>query len=180
MLSSRYEAYFYYRGMLEDGTVFDERISGDPMHVRLGAGLLPPGLDAALLEMVVGEEHTLELSPEDGFGSYDDDGVLQIPRYMIPDHQQLPIGGYISWFGEKKRNNAPVSAKVVSADEFKVTLDLNHPLAGEVTRYWIKLVRKEERIATEIDEVLRQISAKANAERAITRSAVESDANEVE
>jgi FKBP-type peptidyl-prolyl cis-trans isomerase 2 len=127
-----------YRGRLNDGTVFDDCSSGEPLRVVLGAGMLPPGVEAALHIMQKGEERTVRLLPEEAFGAIDGEGIMALPRFSVPRAHELEAGMMIEWLSPK----APkvVNCLVVGVNEATITLDFNHPLAGEEVEYWLKLV----------------------------------------
>jgi FKBP-type peptidyl-prolyl cis-trans isomerase 2 len=128
-----------YRGCLRDGTVFDDHSSGEPLEVMLGAHELPLGVEGALLEMLVGEERILHLPPEQAFGPIDAEGIMRLPRFAVPNAHQLEAGMTISWHAPQAPKTQ-VLVRVVAVDATTVTLDFNHPLAGEEVEYWLKLV----------------------------------------
>ena len=67
----------HYTGKLEDGTVFDSSIPrGEPFPVHLGAGEVIRGWELGLLGMKVGEERTLTIPPELGYGKDGFPGVI--------------------------------------------------------------------------------------------------------
>lgn len=130
-------ARFLYRGSLPDGEVFDD-CRGVPHEVVLGRHQIMRALEAALLSMEPGEERTLELSPEEAYGTYNDRAVQKVPTYKIPNGENLPVGETIGW--TSPRNIEPIPVKVVSVENQVATLDFNHPLAGKDIVYWVKLV----------------------------------------
>lgn len=74
----------HYTGTLEDGTVFDSSIPrGEPFPVRLGAGEVIRGWELGLLGMKVGEERTLTIPPELGYGKDGFPGVIPPSATLI-------------------------------------------------------------------------------------------------
>lgn len=132
---------FLYKGSFPDGEVFDD--SGDvPHEVILGRRQVMRKLEDTLAEMEVGEERTIELSPAEAYGEYNEDAVQHFPTYKVPNGENLPVGEYIGW--TSPRNAEPIPAKVVSVENQVATLDFNHPLAGKDIVYWVKLVGVDE------------------------------------
>ena len=59
----------HYTGTLEDGKEFDSSYRrDDPIAFKLGAGHVIPGWDLGLLEMCIGDERTLTISPKYAYG----------------------------------------------------------------------------------------------------------------
>lgn len=111
---------------------------GEVREVTLGLGFLPKGIDEAFQEMAVGEERVVTVPPEKGFGNYDPDGVKEYPRFYIENGEKLTVGDVVTW--RNPASGAAVPARVVNANETAVQLDLNHPFAGKVLEYRLKLV----------------------------------------
>ena len=61
----------HYTGTLEDGTVFDSSIDGDPIEFQLGTGGVIPGWEEGIAGMQVGEKRILIIPPELGYGAQD-------------------------------------------------------------------------------------------------------------
>lgn len=127
-----------YIGTLPSGEVFDKSEPGKPLCVVLGDSMIPRGLESVLFDMEVGQERNVVLAPEEGFGNYDSAAHFNVPLVVLPEWHSLPVGEYIEWFGNK--NSRPAIAKVVEVNDEFAVIDLNHPLAGKVTSYWIKVV----------------------------------------
>lgn len=127
-----------FRGSFPDGRIIDDHLDDEPYEVLLGAGMLPIGVEAALLEMEIGEERLLMLSPDQAFGEIDSEGIIKVPRYAVPRAHELEKGMTIEWSSQKAPKN--VLVRIVDIDECTVTMDYNHPLAGESLVYQLKLV----------------------------------------
>jgi peptidylprolyl isomerase len=130
---------FLYRGSLADGTVFDD--GGDEPHeIAVGRSQVMPALEQALLAMEVGEERSVEIPAVDAYGNYDEGAVQMVPQISIPNGENLPIGETIMWTAPKSPR--PIPVKVKSIVDRVVTLDFNHPLAGQDIVYWVQLLHK--------------------------------------
>lgn len=127
----------HYTGKLEDGTVFDTSEGRDPLEFRLGTGQVIAGFDRAVDGMAPGDEKVVRLEPNDAYGERRDDLVLDVPKEQLPDGLDPEIGMELALRGEDGRQ-LPVRVTDVAGDA--VTLDANHPLAGEPLVFELKLV----------------------------------------
>lgn len=129
-----------YKGKLSSGEIVDNNGPGKTMHVVLGDRSVPLGLESALFDMEVGEEREITLTPDIGFGQYEPEACFEVPKSMLPEWTQLPVGEYIKWRGNNKNNLRAAIAKVVEIADDHVVIDLNHPLAGKTITYWVKVI----------------------------------------
>jgi FKBP-type peptidyl-prolyl cis-trans isomerase 2 len=128
-----------YEGRFEDGTVFDSSKHGDHVHLLefdVGAGMVIPGFDNAVVGMEKGAEKEIKIEPKDAYGEYNDELIQKIPRSALPRDQE-PKAGMTLVVGTPQGQQFPVKIKEVSNEE--VTLDLNHPLAGKVLIFKLKI-----------------------------------------
>jgi len=127
-----------YTGTFEDGTIFDstER-NGDPLKFQVGAGQLIKGFDDAVLGMKIGEEKNITLQPKDAYGEYQDKMTQKFPKSQFPkDHEPQP--GMMIMIGGP--DGMVTHATIIEVAEQEVTVDLNHPLAGKVLNFKIKII----------------------------------------
>ncbi len=127
-----------YTGTLEDGTVFDasER-HGKPLEFEAGSGQVVKGFDAAVIGMKVGEEKEVTLQPDDAYGQPNPELTKKVPRDHLPKEQEPQVGMTLMV-------NLPTGqqfpATISEVTDSEVTIDLNHPLAGKVLKFKIKVV----------------------------------------
>jgi len=127
----------HYTGTLDDGSTFDSSRGREPLEFTIGNGEVVPGFDAAVLGMAVGEVKTVTLEPEDAYGEHHEERMMQVPRSALPDDVTPEPG---MEFQAEAPNGEVIALVVVEADEEQVTLDANHPLAGESLTFEIELV----------------------------------------
>ena len=130
-----------YRGGITGEKPIDDMSNGEPVTLVLGVGEIIPGLDHAFMEMEIGEERTVVIPPEDGYGEHDPDGVQTYIRTFSPAFETAQVGDFVFWTNPASGMKIPV--RVVKADEQLVTLDFNHPFAGNELTYWVQLVGLE-------------------------------------
>ena len=127
----------HYSGRLDDGTPFDSSEGREPLAFTLGAGQVVAGFDAAVDGMEVGESKTVRLEPEDAYGARRPDLVLSVPRQAVPGDVR-PEPGQAVQLG--LQGGGTVEARVVEVTDDALTLDANHPLAGEALTFDLRLV----------------------------------------
>jgi peptidylprolyl isomerase len=128
-----------YEGRLEDGTIFDstELNDGLPLKFEVGKGQLIRGFDNAVIGKEVGEEFEINIQPHDAYGEFDPALSQTISRKQFPEDINPEPGMMLRIDGP---NNTYSVAWIKEVDEEHVTIDMNHPLAGKVLNFKIKIV----------------------------------------
>lgn len=127
----------HYTGKLADKEVFDSSVNREPLEFRLGEGKIIPGFEEAVIGMTPGDSKTVNILPEKAYGPHRKELVVDVERSRLPDTLKLEVGGHVQI---RQPSGGNIQAKVTSMSDSKVTLDANHPLAGEVLTFDIKLV----------------------------------------
>ncbi len=128
----------HYRGKLQDGSVFDETFDHEPLRFTIGGGQLIPGFEEAVVGMEPGDSKTAELPVEKAFGPYLEERVVEVPKNKFARWDPQPI------VGERvpilQPDGSPIDVIVTEVTESKVTVDFNHPFAGQDLTIDIKLL----------------------------------------
>ena len=128
----------HYVGKLNDGTEFDSsRGRNTTLSFQVGGTQVIKGFSDAVLGMEVGEKRDVTIPPEDAYGMPITEAVRPFPRTIFPEGMELIVGTTIKG---KNEHGMDVLAKIVEYTENEVTLDMNHPLAGETLNFEIELV----------------------------------------
>lgn len=127
----------HYKGTLLDGNVFDSSEGRDPLEFVVGSGQIIPGLDTAMPGLTVGEKKRVEIACVDAYGPINPAMRQQIPREGIPDDIPLEPGTQLQM---QTPDGQALPVTVVEVDEATVTLDANHPLAGQDLVFDIEVV----------------------------------------
>jgi len=117
--------------------IYNEKIKYKPAKIIVGEKFVIEGLDEILKEMKVGEERTVTIPPEKGFGNRDPKLVKVISESELRKQKIVPVPGMILDFGNMK-------ARIQSVNSGRVRVDFNNPLAGRDLEYKIKINRKIE------------------------------------
>lgn len=130
----------HYRGTLGDGTEFDNsRVRGEALNFQVGSGQMIRGFNDALVGMSIGQTKSVTLSPAEAYGPRHPEATQVVPRTAFGPDFEFIVGGTIQGNGP----NGPFLAKIHEVAESEVTLDMNHPLAGEELKFEIELVGVE-------------------------------------
>jgi len=127
----------HYTGTLDDGTVFDSSIGGDPLQFTIGSGEMIPGFEQAVIGMKVDESKTVKIPADEAYGPYMEEWVFTVPRDEVPENIDPQLGQMI---GIQMADGSQVYVLVTEITESYVTLDANSPLAGEDLTFEVQLV----------------------------------------
>lgn len=127
----------HYTGTLLDGTKFDSSEGRDPLEFEVGSGQIIPGLDEALPGMSVGDKKTVDVPCAEAYGPINPEMRQAVPREGIPDDVPLDIGTQLN---VQTPEGQAMQVMVVAVDEATVTIDANHPLAGQDLKFDIELM----------------------------------------
>lgn len=127
----------HYTGTLLDGNVFDSSEGRDPLEFVVGSGQIIPGLDGAMPGLAVGDKKRVEIACVDAYGPINPAMRQVIPREGIPDDIPLEPGTQLQM---QTPDGQALPVMVVEANEASVTLDANHPLAGQDLIFEIEVV----------------------------------------
>ena len=123
---------------LIDGTVVDQTEADETLQFTLGDGTLFEGLERWLIGLEEGEQRQFTLFPEDAFGNPDPDNVQELSRDLFPADMDLERGLVIGFSGPAGDD---IPGTIVAVEEDRVTVDFNHPLAGQVLVFDVTVER---------------------------------------
>lgn len=126
----------HYTGTLDDGQEFDSSRGMDPLTFVLGTGSVIQGFDDAVTGMSVGDEKRVTIPAEEAYGARQDALTLRLPRAELPPELELEEGTQL----RMEQGDQSVVVTVRELDDETVTLDANHPLAGEALTFDLRLV----------------------------------------
>jgi len=127
----------HYTGRIGDGRVFDTSKQREPLEVTVGEGRVIPGFEHALTEMEPGQEKTVTIPAEQAYGPHRDELIVSVDRTEFPEHIEPAVGQQLQ---VRQDDGDVVVVRVADVSEKHVTLDANHPLAGEDLTFDLELV----------------------------------------
>ncbi|MBT0666986.1 FKBP-type peptidyl-prolyl cis-trans isomerase [Novosphingobium profundi] len=108
-----------------------------PQTVVIGGTEIFPQVEAALIGMEVGGEQDVMVAAADAFGPRREEMVVQIPRVNLPPEPEPQVGMEL---GARQQDGSTVNLVITEIGEDAVTVDGNHPLAGEDLHFGLTLV----------------------------------------
>lgn len=143
----------HYTGTLEDGSIFDSSEvgadecsddscgcgdqPGGPLEFVIGEGNLIPKFEAAVVGLEPGQKVQVKIASEDAYGPRAEEMVAVIERSEIPGDINPEPGQQMEVI---LQDGTAMPVMVTAVSETTVTLDANHPLAGQDLTFDITLV----------------------------------------
>jgi peptidylprolyl isomerase len=127
----------HYTGRFKNGKVFDNSQERNPIPVEVGAGEIIRGLEKAVVGMKPGEKKTVTVMPEEGYGHYSEELIIEMPEEKIPENISPQEGMKLQLINEGGQK-LPAVVKEILDDAIK--LDANHPLAGKTLVFDLEIV----------------------------------------
>jgi len=137
---------FHYTLTNDAGEVIDSSRGGSPMPYLHGGQNIVPGLEKELAGKKVGDALKAVVIPEEGYGAHDPELVQDVPRDAFPADAPLEVG--MQFMAESPRG--PVPLWITDIDGDTITIDQNHPLAGETLHFDVEITEIRDASAEEI------------------------------
>ena len=125
------------------GDVIDSSDGADPLPFLQGHGNIIPGLESALEGSKVGDKLDVSIKPEEGYGERMKDAIQEIPSSALKGVDEVKVGMQLQ--SQDKDGNAFL-VSVTKIEDDKITVDGNHPLAGQTLHFSVSIesIRKAE------------------------------------
>lgn len=130
------------------GSVLDSSNNADPLVYLHGAQNIIPGLENALTGKRAGDSLDVRVSPEEGYGLRVPELIQQVPREMFQGVAQIEPG---MSFQAQDQSGYMQRVHVTAVDGDLVTVDANHPLAGQHLNFNVSIVDIRPATTEEID-----------------------------
>src|SRR5215216_1396799 len=124
-----------------DGEEIDSSKGQAPLQFLVGYGNIISGLEREMMGMKVGDSKDVVVQPGDAYGEFDDEAFMAVPRDQFPKDMPLEEGLELT---VKDDSGQSRYARVDTIDGDNVTLNFNHPLAGDELRFNVKVVSLRE------------------------------------
>jgi FKBP-type peptidyl-prolyl cis-trans isomerase SlyD len=131
-----------------DGEKIDSSEGQDPLQFLAGYGNIISGLEREMMGMKVGDSKDVVIQPEDAYGEYDEDAFMNVPRDQFPKDMPLEEGLELTVRDDSGQSRY---ARVDAIDGENVTLNFNHPLAGDELSFNVKVIGLREPTAEELE-----------------------------
>lgn len=131
-----------------DGEVLDSSEKAGPLQYLAGYDNIVPGLEREMLGMKIGESKDVVVPPADGYGEFDEEAFMDVPRSEFPKEVKIEQGVELHVTDEDGNHQI---AFVDSFTDDTVRLDFNHPLAGAELHFSVKVIALRGPTAEELD-----------------------------
>lgn len=131
-----------------DGELLDTSEGQGPLQFLAGHRNIIPGLESEMRGMKIGDNKDVVVQPADGYGEFDDEAFMNVPREQFPKDMELAEGVELTVRDDE--GNARY-ARVDNIEGEVVTLNFNHPLAGDELHFHVKVVGLREPSAEELE-----------------------------
>ncbi len=127
----------HYHGRLTDGTTFDSSSGREPLEFQVGSGQVIKGFDDGVSGMEVGEKRTIQIPVDDAYGQKEENMIVEFPKSNFPPELTPEVGMSLNM---TNGSGQVIPVTIVEIKEDSVTLDANHPLAGQDLIFDIEVV----------------------------------------
>jgi FKBP-type peptidyl-prolyl cis-trans isomerase 2 len=125
-----------YDAFLDTGEQVDSSAATGPLTIRVGEWDVLPGLGRRLVGLSVGEERLIRLSPPEAFGEWDADALMTMREARLTGDERLADGTTLR---VETANGLSAVCRVYRLSADRVTLDFNHPYAGQSVTLWVRI-----------------------------------------
>ncbi len=116
----------------DQGETLDSSVDGEPLSYLHGAMGIIPGLEQKLVGKAVGDQFEVVVQPQDAYGEISDKLIDDVPRESFGGIDQIEVGMQFQ-AGDQEGHTRVVTIKAIGDDV--ITIDANHPLAGQVLHF---------------------------------------------
>jgi FKBP-type peptidyl-prolyl cis-trans isomerase SlyD len=131
-----------------DNEEIDSSKGQDPLQFLVGHGNIISGLEREMMGMKVGESKEVVVEPSDAYGEFDEDAFMEVPRDAFPQDIPVEEGAELT---VRDDTDQPRYARIEAINGENVTLNFNHPLAGDELHFNVKVVGLREPTSEELE-----------------------------
>ncbi|RDB44092.1 peptidylprolyl isomerase [Halomonas sp. DQ26W] len=138
---------FHYTLTNDAGEVLDSSEGREPLSYLHGAGNIIPGLEKGLEGRESGEKLNVTVAPEEGYGEVQPQLVQEVPRDSFQGVEAVEPGMQF----QAQTQGGPLMVTVTKIEGDTVTVDGNHPLAGQKLNFDVEIADVREASQEEIE-----------------------------
>jgi peptidylprolyl isomerase len=127
----------HYTGKFINGQVFDSSVGREPLSFTIGAGQMIPGFEKAVVGMSLSEATLITLNPEEAYGPINQDFIVDFAHSDFPKDMAPKLGDQLML---TLQDGSKFPVVVTNITDAGVTLDGNHPLAGQTLIFEIEVL----------------------------------------
>lgn len=146
-ISDKKVASFHYTLKDNSGNILDSSDGQSPLSYIQGMGNIIPGLENALEGKTKGDKLQVTVKPEEAYGNHSPELTQKVNKSELPESDKLELGMQF----QADSDNGPIILTVTNIDNDLITLDGNHPLAGQTLHFDIEITEVREAKESELD-----------------------------
>lgn len=139
-------ASFHYTLTDDSGKIIDSSANRDPLTYLHGSGNIVPGLEKEMEGRKTGDSFNVVVAPEDGYGMPNPMMVQTVPREAFQGVDTIEVGMEF----QAETPQGPMSVAIAKVEGDQVTVDANHPLAGQNLHFAIEVTDVRDASAEEL------------------------------
>lgn len=128
------------------GNILDASEQGQPLPYLEGAGQILPKLEEEIKDLKEGDKKNVKLAAKDAYGEMRDNMFMEVPKEELAHLPQLEVGSHL----RLELGQGSHIVRISKITETHVTLDGNHPLAGQDLEFDIEMVLVREATTEEV------------------------------
>ena len=130
------------------GEVLDSATAAEPFAYMHGRRSMIVGLERELTGRSAGDKLEVTVTPTDAYGEHSPARVQVVPRDRFPDDVEIAAG---MQFHARDEHGGHMTVRVTEVDpEEGVTVDANHPLAGQTLHFAVEVLDVRKATAEEL------------------------------
>ena len=130
----------------DDGIVLDSSKGKEPLAYLHGNGNLIPGLEKELADKAKGDKIQAVIQPQDAYGNFDEQKIFKVGRNQFQGEGELTVGMQI----QAQADGRTEVGTVEKIEGEEVTLNFNHPLAGQTLHFDVEVMDVREATEEEL------------------------------
>jgi FKBP-type peptidyl-prolyl cis-trans isomerase 2 len=127
----------HYTGKLNNGEVFDSSDGKEPLEFVIGEHKIIPGFENGIIGMGKGDKKTINIPSDEAYGQYRDELRANVERGQFPPDISPEIGMQLKL---ETPEGQPIIVIITEIADENITIDANHPLAGQDLTFDVELV----------------------------------------
>lgn len=129
------------------GEKLDSSIDAEPLSYLHGAGNIIPGLEKALSKSSVGDKLTVTIEAADAYGERNEAQIQTVSKEMFKGMDNVKVGMQF----QADSSSGPAIVTITKVEDDNITIDGNHPLAGEQLTFDVEVMDVRSATATEME-----------------------------
>jgi len=129
------------------GEVVDSSQGSDPLTYLHGVGEMVPGFEKNLAGKRAGEKLSFVVQAAEGYGERKGKGPQKVPRAAFEGIGEIEVGMALDTEGDDGRSQ---TVWIAAIDDSYVTIDINHPLAGQALHFDVEVLAVRKATADEV------------------------------